>query len=111
MLFSELQNLPRPCWRFADRLVAKRRQAPAESRRDQVEVIVAKARSVAKPHGVDLSDHFLDRLGDLHAWKRLGELRRNLWVGVVVASDLRIGKRELVKGEFRIADVLAEKLC
>ena len=109
MLPGELQDLARPRGRFADRLIAEGRQALAQAGRDQLEVVIAIAGRVAEPDGIHLLDHVRNRFRDLDARERFGEIRRPLRVGVVVMGELGVGEWQLVEGELRIADVLAEK--
>ena len=69
VLAGQLQDRARLGDGAADRLVAEGRQALAQARRDQVEMVLALARGVAQPDRVHVFHQLFQRLGDAHAGK------------------------------------------
>ena len=103
VLPGKVEDLARAGHAAANRLVAKRRQAPRQARGHQVEVIVAKPGRVAQPDGIDFLDHLLHRLRRRAAREGLGITLRLGRVLVVVVGNLRIRKGQDVEVIARLA--------
>ena len=110
MLRGVFQDFPRPRDRAADWFVAENRQPFFQGRRDQVEMVVANAACVSEPDGVDpFLHHLLDRIDRLDPFVSLAKGVASFAIGVVIASDGRVGERELVEEAGGFRDIIGEE--